>query len=128
MTPPLTTEQRTALLNNPPPEKSDPFPHLAELSIPELLQHRVVLSGQIKVLEQERQEVDQLLMESHSSAELKWGLSAPGGWTLKQRTRTSWQYSARTREVIKQIQQQAQHDGEATPVTSTYLTLTKASA
>jgi len=111
----------------PPPEQSDPFPHLAELSIPELLQHRVVLSGQIKVLEQERQEVDQLLMESHSSAELKWGVSAPGGWILKQRTRTSWQYSARTQEVIKQIQQQAQHDGEATPVTSTYLTLTKSS-
>jgi len=114
MTPPLTTEQRTALLKNPPPEQSDPFPHLAELSIPELLQHRVVLSGQIKVLEQERQEVDQLLMESHSSAELKWGVSAPGGWKI--------------RELIKQIQQQAQHDGEATPVTSTFLTLTKASA
>jgi len=127
MTPPLTTEQRIALLKNPPPEQPDPFPHLAELSIHELLQHRVVLSGQIKVLEQERQEVDQLLMESHSPAELKWGLSAPGGWTLKQRTRTCWQYSAQIRELIKQIQQQAQHDGEATPVTSTFLSLIKAS-
>ncbi|MEX0649847.1 MAG: hypothetical protein WD200_02515 [Candidatus Andersenbacteria bacterium] len=109
------------LLKTLPPERADPFPHLADLSAVEMLQRRVVIVGEVKSLEQERQAIDATLVEVFTDAELRFGVRAPGGWVLKQRTRTSWDYTPEIRDAIKGLQRQAQHDGRAQPLVSTYL-------
>ena len=115
------------LLETLPPERPDQFPHLANLTPDQLLQRRVEISGQLKSLEQERQAIDGELMEVFSDPELRVGVRAPGGWVLKQRSRTSWDYAPDVRDAIKGLQQQAQRDGRAQPLTSTYLCLVQES-
>ena len=115
------------LLGTLPPERPDPFAHLANLTPDQLLQRRVEISGQLKSLEQERQAIDAGLLEVFSDLELRVGLRAPGGWVLKQRSRTSWDYAPDVRDAIKGLQQQAQRDGRAQPLTSTYLCLVQES-
>ena len=110
-----------------PPERPDPFPHLADLTPDQLLQRRVEISGQLKTLEQERQVIDAELLEVFSDPELRFGVRASGGWMLKQRSRTSWDYAPEVREAIKGLQQQAQRDGRAQPLSSTYLCLVQES-
>jgi hypothetical protein len=83
----------------------------------------VEITCQIKSLEQERQMIDGELQNTFSGAELRFGVRAPGGWMLKQRSRTSWEYAPEVRESIKVLQQEAQHSGQAQPLTSTYLCL-----
>jgi len=104
-----------------PPERPDPFPHLADLNPDQLLQRRVEITGQLKTLEQERQAIDAELLDAFSDAELRFGVRAPGGWVLRQRNRTSWDYPPEIRDAIKGLQQQAQRDGRAQPLVSTYL-------
>jgi hypothetical protein len=116
------------LLKTLPPERPDPFPHLADLSADQLLQRRVEVTGQLKTLEQERQAIDANLLETFSDAELRFGVRAPGGWVLRQRSRTSWDYASEIKETIKGLQQQAQQNGRAQPLTSTYLVATQESA
>jgi len=111
------------LLETLPPERPDPFPHLADLSTDELLERRVEISGQLKTLEQERHAIDAELLEVFSDPELRFGVRAPGGWVLRQRSRTSWDYDPDIRDAIKGLQQQAQRDGRAEPLISTYLCL-----
>jgi len=111
------------LLETLPPERPDPFPHLADLSTDELLQRRVEVTRQLKTLEQERQAIDAELLEVFSDPELRFGVRAPGGWVLRQRSRTSWDYDPDIRDAIKGLQQQAQRDGRAQPLISTYLCL-----
>ena len=111
------------LLETLPPERPDPFPHLANLTTDQLLQRRVEISGQLKSLEQERQAIDDELLEVLSDPELRFGVRAPGGWILKQRSRSSWDYAPEIRAAIKDLQRQAQRDGRAQPLTSTYLCL-----
>jgi hypothetical protein len=111
------------LLETLPPERPDPFPHLANLTPDQLLQRRVEISGQLKTLEQERQAIDAELLEVFSDPELRFGVRAPGGWVLKQRSRTSWDYAPEVRDAIKGLQQQAQRDGRAQPLSRTYLCL-----
>jgi hypothetical protein len=113
------------LLKTLPQERPDPFPHLANLSTSEMLQRRVEVTGQLKTLEQERQVIDAELLEVFSDAELRFGVRAPGGWVLRQRSRTSWEYSPGVRDAIKGLQQQAQRDGRAQPLVSTYLVATQ---
>jgi hypothetical protein len=113
------------LLQTLPPERQDPFPHLAELSADQLLQRRVLITGQLKTLEQERQAIDATLLETFTDAELRLGVLAPGGWVLRQRSRTSWDYAPEIRDIIKGLQQQAQRDGRAQPLVSTYLVATR---
>ena len=113
------------LLKNLPPERPSPFPHLEHLSPDDLLQRRVEITGQLKTLEKERQVIDAELLEVFSNAELRFGVHAPGGWVLRSRSRTSWEYSREVRDRIKSLQQQAQRDGRAQPLTSTYLCLTQ---
>jgi hypothetical protein len=115
------------LLETLPPERPDPFPHLVNLTPDQLLQRRVAISGQLKTLEQERQAIDTELLEVFSDPELRHGISASGGWVLKQRSRTSWDYAPEVREAIKGLQQQAQRDGRAQPLSSTYLCLVQES-
>ena len=115
------------LLKTLPPERPDPFPHLADLSADQLLQRRVVITGQLKTLEQERQAIDATLLETFTDAELRFGVRAPGGWVLRQQSRTSWDYAPETRDAIKSLQQQAQRDGRAQPLVSTYLVATQES-
>jgi len=115
------------LLKTLPPEREDPFPHLEHLSPDQLLQRRVEVSGQIKHLEQERQTIDADLQSIFSDSELLRGVRAPGGWILKQRSRSSWDHPPQVRDAIKTLQQQAQRDGQAQPVVSTYLCLTQES-
>jgi hypothetical protein len=109
------------LLKTLPPEQEERFPHLAHLSADQLLQRRVVITGQLKTLEQERQAIDATLLEVFSAAELRFGVRAPGGWVLRQRSRTSWDYCSAIRDAIKTLQKQAQRDGRAQPLVSTYL-------
>ena len=111
------------LLETLPPERPDPFPHLADLSTEELLKRRVEISGQLKTLEQERQAIDAELLEVFSDPELRFGVRAPGGWVLRSRSRTSWEYAPDIRDAIKGLQEQAQRDGRAQSLTSTYLCL-----
>ena len=109
------------LLETLSPERTDPFPQLADLSTEELLKRRVEISGQLKTLEQERQAIDPELLEVISDPELRFGVRAPGGWVLRSRSRTSWDYPPKTSDAIKGLQQQAQRDGRAQPLVSTYL-------
>jgi hypothetical protein len=111
------------LLHTLPPERPDPFPHLAELNPDQLLQRRVEITGHLKTLEQERQAIDAELLEVLSDAELRVGVRAPGCRVLRSRSRTSWDYDLETRDAIKGLQQQAQRDGRAQPLTSRYLCL-----
>ena len=111
------------LLETLPPERPDPFPHLADLSTDELLQRRVTISGPLKTLEQERQAIDAELLEVFSDPELRFGVRAPGGWVLRSRSRTSWDYAPEIHDAIKGLQRQAQRDGRAQPLISTYLCL-----
>jgi hypothetical protein len=122
--PPGAIEHLLATL---PSERPDSFPHLADLSTDELLERRVEISGQLKTLEHERQVIDTELLEVFSDPELRCGVSAPGGWLLKQRSRTSWDYAPEVRDAIKSLQQQAQRDGRAQPLSSTYLCLVQES-
>ena len=115
------------LLKTLPPERPDPFPHLAELSAVQLLQRRIEISQQLKSLEQERQAIDVELQSTFSEPELRSGINAAGGWVLKQRSRTSWAYPPEVREAIKTLQKQAQRDGRAQPLVSTYLVATQES-
>ena len=110
-----------------PPEREDPFPHPADLSPDALLSRRVEVTGTIKTLEQERQVIDAELLSTFGDAELRFGVRAPGGWVLRSRSRTSWEYDPEVRDVIKGLQGQAQRDGRAQPLVSTYLCLTQES-
>ena len=111
------------LLATLPPERPEPFHHLEDLTPDQLIQRRVEISGQLKTLEQERKEIDAELLEVFSDPELRFGVSAPGGLVLRQRSRTSWDYAPEIRDAIKGLQQQAQRDGRAQPLSSTYLCL-----
>jgi len=115
------------LLKTLPPEREDPFPHLEHLNPDQLLQRRVEVTRQIKHLEQERQMIDADLQSIFSDSELLRGVRAPGGWVLRQRSRTSWEYPSQLRDAIKTLQQQAQKDGSAQRLSSTHLVLTQAS-
>jgi hypothetical protein len=117
MTPPIDSAALKRVLVSLPPERPDPFPHLAHLSTDALLNRRVEITCQLKNLEQERQVIDGELQNTFSDAELRFGVRAPGGWMLKQRSRTSWEYAPDVRESIKALQQEAQ------PLTSNYLNL-----
>jgi len=128
MTPPLDHAALADLVKTLPAEREDPFPHLSELTVDQLLVRRVEVTQQIKTLEQERQAIDGELQDTFSDAELRHGVRAPGGWVLKQRSRTCWDYCSEVRDAIKGIQQQAQREGQAQPLVSTHLCLTQESA
>jgi hypothetical protein len=63
-----------------------------------------------------------------SNAELRFGVRAPGGWILTQRSRTSWDYFPEVKDAIKDLQQEAQRDGRAQQLASTHPCLTQESA
>jgi hypothetical protein len=111
------------LLTTLPPERPDPFPHLANLMPDALLRRRARITQIAKRLEEQRRAIDAELLSVFSPAELRCGVRAPGGWVLRQRSRTSWDYTPDIRDAIKGLQQQAQRDGRAQPLTSTYLCL-----
>ena len=127
MTPPFSPADLQRVLKTLPPERPDPFPHLVSLSPDALLHRRAEITRTLKTLEHERQVIDQELSEVYSDAELRSGIPAPDGWILQQRSRTSWDYAPEIREAIKGLQMQAQRDGRAQPLVSTYLCLTKES-
>jgi hypothetical protein len=120
---PLPPGALKQLLQTLPPERPDPFPHLAELSTHALLMRRVEIACQLKSLEQERQVIDAELVGAFSDAELRFGVRAPGGWILKQRSRTIWDYCPEVRDAIKGLQQEAQRDGRAQQLGSSHLCL-----
>ena len=123
MTPPIDPEALHRVLQTLPPEQPDPFPHLASLTPDALLKRRLEITEQLKILEKERHAIDAELLSASGDAELRLGVRAPGGWVLKQRSRTSWDYDPEVRDVIKGLQGQAQRDGRAQPLASTYLCL-----
>ena len=79
MTPPIDSAALKLVLASLPPERPDPFPHLAHLSTDALLNRRVEITCQLKNLEQERQVIDGELQNTFSDAELRFGVRAPGG-------------------------------------------------
>jgi hypothetical protein len=85
----------------------------------------VEVSDQLKVLEAERQAIDEELSSIYGSPELRRGIRAPGGWMLRQRTRTTWNYPPEIRNVIRAIQKDAQESGEASEIRTTFLVLTQ---
>ena len=125
MTPPLPPGALEHLLQTLPPERPDPFPHLADLNADQLIQRRVEVTGNIKTLEQERHAIDAVLLSTFGDAELRFGVRAPGGWILRSRSRTSWIYPQTIKEAIQQIQKTAQISGDATELRTTYLVLTQ---
>ena len=125
MTPPISPSDLQRVLKTLPPERPNPFPNLADLTPDALLSRRVEVTGTIKTLEQERHAIDAELLSTFGDAELRFGVRAPGGWILRSRTRTSWDYDPEVRDVIKGLQGQAQRDGRAQPLVSTYLCLTQ---
>lgn len=125
--PPLPPGALEQLLQSLPPERPDPFPHLARLTTDALMRRRARIAEIIKRLEQERQAIDAELLAAFSPAELRQGVRAPDGWMLQQRTRTSWDYAPEVRDGIRDLQRQAQRDGRAQPLTSTYLCLARES-
>ena len=52
MTPPISPSDLQRVLKTLPPERPDPFPHLASLTPDALLSRRVEVTGTIKTLEQ----------------------------------------------------------------------------
>ena len=121
MTPPINRIDLERVLKTLPKERPDPFPHLADLNATQLLTRRIWITGQLKALDEERQVIDSEIQALFGDAELRFGVVAPGGWVIKQRTRTSWEYSLEVKELIRGIQIQAQQDGEAEAKSSTYL-------
>jgi len=81
----------------------------------------------MKNLEQERQVIDAELVGVFSEAELRFGVPVQGGWILKQRSRTTWDYCPEVRDAIKGLQQEAQRDGRAQQLASSHLCLTQES-
>ena len=125
MTPPISPSDLQRVLKTLPPKRPDPFPHLADLNADQLIQRRVEITGTIKTLEQERHAIDAELLSTFGDAELRLGVRAPGGWVLKQRSRTSWEYDPEVRDAVNGLQGEAQRDGRAQPLVSTYLCLTQ---
>jgi hypothetical protein len=128
MTPPIDPEALHRVLQTLPPEEPDPFPHLASLTPYALLRRKVRIAQIAKRLEQERHAIDAELLSAFGDAELRFGVRAPGGWVLRSRSRTSWEYDTEVRDAIKGLQQQAQRDGRAQPLMSKYLCLAQESA
>lgn len=125
---PLPPGALQQLLKTLPPEKPDPYPHLEWLNPDQLLQRRIEVSAQIKSLEQERQAIDAELMGIFSDRELRSGIHAPGGWVLRQRSRTNWDYPREIKEAVQTLQQQAKRDGSAKKTETTYLCVNKEAA
>jgi hypothetical protein len=126
MTPPIDPKALQMVVQALPPEREEPFSHLAFLCPNSLLQRRVEISGQIKMLEQERQVIDAELSAVFAPAELRRGVRAPaGGWVLQERTRTSWSYPSFIKEQVRTIQKNAQSSGKAQEMRTTYPVLTR---
>ena len=125
MTPPISPSDLQRVLKTLPPERPDPFPHLASLTPDALVMRRVEVTGTIKTLEQERQAIDAELLEVFSDPELLHGVRAPGGWVLRSRSRTTWDYAPEIRDAIKDLQRLAQRDGRAQPLVSSYLFMSR---
>ena len=123
---PLPSGALEHLLKTLPPEGEDPFPHLGRMTPDALLRRRARIAQIGKRLEQERQAIDAELIRVLSPAELRQGVRAPGGWILSQRSRSSWDYDLDVREAIKTLQMQAQNDGRAQQLTTTYHALQRA--
>ena len=101
MTPPISPSDLQRVLKTLPPERPDQFPHLADLTPDALLRRKVRIAQIAKRLEQERHAIDAELLSTFGDAELRFGVRAPGGWVLKQRSRTSWDYDTEVRDAIK---------------------------
>lgn len=127
MTPPISKADLQRLVATLPPEPHNPYAYLEDWKPDQLLLRRIELTDQLKILDEERKAIDAELLEVFSDPELRYGIRAPGGWVLKQRSRTSWDYCPEVKDAIKGIQQQAQRDGRAQPLISTYLYLTQES-
>ena len=125
MTPPIDPKKLEQLLETLPPESEDPYEYLSDLTPDELLNRRIEITLEIKTLERERGAVDSELQRIYSDPELQWGVRVSGGWILRQRTRTSWQYPQCIKDQIQTIQKSAQRSGDATELRTTYLVLTQ---
>ena len=125
MTPPIDPTQLAHLLETLTPESEDPCEYLSDLTPDELLNRRIEITLEIKVLEREKNALDAELQRVYSDPELQWGVRGSGGWILRQRTRTSWKYPQCIKDQIQTIHKSAQRSGDATELRTTYLVLTQ---
>jgi hypothetical protein len=125
VTPPIDHTRLREFLDSLPPEAHDPYEYLTDLSPDQLLNRRVTIKLEINSLEKEKTAIDAELQRIYSDPELQWGVRGSDGWVLRQRTRTSWQYSPTVKEQILTIQKSAQRSGDATELRTTYLVLTQ---
>jgi len=125
VTPPIDPKKLEQLLEKLPPKSEDPYEYLCDLTPDELLNRKIEITLEIKILERERGAVDSELQRIYSDPELQWGVRGSSGWILRQRTRTSWQYPQCIRDQIQTIQKSAQRSGDATELRTTYLVLTQ---
>ena len=123
MTTRISPDALQKLLRDLPPEAEELFPQLSELGPEALLARRIELSTEVKRLEEERKFIDSELQDIYSDAELRNGVKGPGGWIIQQRNRTSWSYDPDTKDAITKLQKQAQRNGLAEQLSSTYLCL-----
>ena len=125
MTPPIDPLKLAHLLETLPSKPEDPYEYLSDLTPDELLNRRIEITLEIKTLERERGAVDSELQRIYSDPELQWGVRGSGGWILRQRTRSSWQYPQCIKDQIQTLQKSAQRSGDATEPHTTYLVLTQ---
>jgi hypothetical protein len=121
--PPISKADLQRLVETLPPERHNPYAYLEDWTPDQLLLRRIELSAQLKTLEQERHAIDAELHEVYSDPELRHGIRAPGGWVLRSRSRTNWDYAPEVRDAINTLQQQAKRNGQAEPLVSSYLCL-----
>ena len=123
MTTRISPDDLNRVLQTLAPEVEEPYPQLLDLTPEQLLRRRIDLSNQLKRLEAERKAIDSELQDIYSDAELRKGVKGPGGWIIQQRNRTSWAYAEEIKDLVQRIQKEAQRNGQAEKLTSTYLTL-----
>jgi len=88
-----------------------------------LIERRGEVSAMLKLLVEERKELDEEIFREFGEEELKQGLNAGGGMKLGMRQRSSWEYNEETLEAIKKIKEEAIKSGKAEEINTKYLVI-----
>jgi hypothetical protein len=89
----------------------------------DLLKRRKEVSEMLKLLSEERKELDRQLIAEFEEEELTRGLAISEGSNLKLHYRTSWEYDTEVLEEIEDIKKRAISEGCAVEITTRYLKL-----
>ena len=95
-----------------------------DMSIDEVCARRYAISKELKLLEAERKEADELIMDYLSEPELKRGVATRNGGMLKVKRRTSWKFPDHISEEIRIIKKGSIDTGEAEERSVTFIVAT----